>query len=89
MIDIWIIEMPKKRDFPLNIEVRCLKGAEEICGFVQEDHRNINELVKNENLPAWKRGSNGTWRALNIDLRLNTCKIDKKIVEAGRVEPII
>jgi len=61
--------MPKKSErFAGIIEVRCLKGADEICDFVKEDRRCINELVKNEGLPAWKRGENGGWRALDIDL---------------------
>ena len=51
------------------IEIKCLKGAEEIGKFVKEDPRNINDLVKKEGLPAWKRDENGTWRALNVDLQ--------------------
>ena len=51
------------------IEIKCLKGAEEICAFVKEDHKFINDLVQKEGLPAWKREENGVWRALNIDLQ--------------------
>ena len=48
--------------------VACFKGAEEICGYVREEPRDIAKLVIEEGLPAWRRGDNGTWRALNIDL---------------------
>jgi hypothetical protein len=51
------------------IDVECLKGAAEICDFIKEDHKIINDLVKNEGLPAWKRSESGPWRALNIDLQ--------------------
>jgi hypothetical protein len=51
------------------IEIKCLRGADEICDFVKEDKKCINELVKNEGLPAWKRGESGIWRALNVDLQ--------------------
>ena len=43
-------------------------GADEICGFVREEPRNIRALVLEEGLPAWKRNDNGVWRALNTDL---------------------
>lgn len=49
-------------------KIRCLKGAEKICEFVQEDPKQILHLIKQENLPAWKREGKGPWRALNIDL---------------------
>lgn len=48
--------------------IECLKGATEICDFIKEDPKQIAILVKDESLPAWKRGENCTWRALNIDL---------------------
>jgi len=50
------------------VKIECLKGAEEICGFVKEDPQKINCLVRDEGLPAWKRNSAGPWRALNVDL---------------------
>jgi len=45
-----------------------LKGAEEICAFIKEDPKQICFLVEQEGLPAWKRGPNGTWRAISTDL---------------------
>ena len=48
--------------------VFCLKGATEICDYVKEDPRQIIELVRQEGLPAFRRGPNGCWRALNVDL---------------------
>lgn len=47
----------------------CLKGAREICEAVGENPKCMNELVTVHGLPAWKRGTNGTWRALPDDLR--------------------
>jgi hypothetical protein len=47
----------------------CLKGARDICSAVGENSKNINELVSDYGLPAWKRDSKGTWRALPDDLR--------------------
>lgn len=58
-----------KATMPIPNDVKCLKGAEEICDFIKEDRKSINDLVKNEGLPAWKRGENGVWRALNVDLQ--------------------
>lgn len=49
-------------------KVKCLKGSEQICNFVREDPRKILHLIEHENLPAWKRDGEQTWRALNIDL---------------------
>lgn len=61
--------MATKQTDKMPVEIICLKGAAEICAFVKEDHKSINELVKNEGLPAWKRSESGPWRALNIDLQ--------------------
>jgi len=47
----------------------CLKGARDICSAVGENPKNTNELVKDFGLPAWKRDTKGTWRALPSDLR--------------------
>ncbi len=47
----------------------CLKGAKDICDAVGENPKNINDLVKTHGLPAWKRETKGTWRALPDDLR--------------------
>jgi hypothetical protein len=47
----------------------CLKGAKEICQAVGENPKNMHLLVREHGLPAWKRGVNGTWRALPEDLR--------------------
>ena len=54
---------------PMNeaLRVVCFKNAEEIAGYIGEDLKRINQLVVNENLPAWKRHGVGPWRALNID----------------------
>lgn len=49
-------------------KIECLKGAEKICGFVEEDPKQILYLIEYENLPAWKRNGERIWRALNIDL---------------------
>ena len=49
-------------------KIECLKGADEICGFVKENPDRIAYLVEYEHLPAWKRSENGTWRAINIHL---------------------
>ena len=51
-----------------NIRVICFKNAEQICEYIGEDYRKINQLVLEESLPAWKRNGCGPWRALNIDL---------------------
>lgn len=50
------------------VKIECLKGADEICAFVKEDPKNIANLVRDEQLPAWKRSQNGHWYALNVDL---------------------
>lgn len=50
------------------VRVKCFKGAEQICGYVNEDPKQICRLVKEENLPAWKRGGRGPWRAVDFDL---------------------
>ena len=52
-----------------HVDEICLKGAREICSAVGENPKNINELVTEYGLPAWKRGAKGTWRALPDDLR--------------------
>ena len=54
------------KNIPAKIE--CLKGAEQICKFVQEDPKQIIYLIEHERLPAWKRDGKGPYRALNIDL---------------------
>ena len=51
-----------------NKRVICFKSAEEIAKYIGEDPNKINQLVENENLPAWKRNGIGPWRALDIDL---------------------
>jgi hypothetical protein len=51
-----------------NKRVVCFKSAEEIAKYIGEDPNKINQLVENENLPAWKRKGIGPWRALDIDL---------------------
>ncbi|WP_319525760.1 hypothetical protein [uncultured Desulfosarcina sp.] len=48
--------------------VVCFKSAEEIAKYIGENPNKINHLVKNENLPAWRRKGIGPWRALDIDL---------------------
>lgn len=48
--------------------VVCFKSAEEIAEYISESQRSINQLIIEEDLPAWKRGGFGPWRALNIDL---------------------
>jgi len=53
---------------PIPGKIECLKGAEQICGFVKEDPRQIVHLIEHEALPAWKREGKGPWRALNVDL---------------------
>jgi len=50
------------------VDIVCFKGAEQICGFVKEDPRQILHLIDAEGLPAWKREGKGPWRALNVDL---------------------
>lgn len=50
------------------VKIECLKGAKEICAFIKEDPKDIANLVKNEQLPAWKRSKNSHWYALNVDL---------------------
>ena len=57
-----------------NKRVVCFKSAEEIAEYIAEDPNKINQLVENENLPAWKRKGIGPWWALDIDL-------DKWLVE--------
>lgn len=46
----------------------CIKGARDICEAVGESPKQINELVAEHGLPAWKRDIKGTWRALPDDL---------------------
>ncbi len=58
--DGWTVDKP--------IAIETLKGADEICGFVKEDPRQMCYLVENEQLPAWKRSEKGSWYALNVDL---------------------
>lgn len=52
------------------VKIVCFKGATEICEYVKEDPKQIVILVQEENLPAWKKGETGIWKALNIDLDL-------------------
>jgi len=46
----------------------CIRGAKAICEAVGENPRDILELVERQGLPAWRRSSNGSWRALPEDL---------------------
>ncbi|BCS88893.1 helix-turn-helix domain-containing protein [Pseudodesulfovibrio sediminis] len=46
----------------------CLKGAQAICEAVGENPRKINELVRDNGLPAWKKRDKGSWLALPEDL---------------------
>ena len=48
--------------------VKCFRNAEEIGEYIGENPKYINQLVLEENLPAWKRRGCGPWRALDIDL---------------------
>lgn len=52
-----------------NNKIQILRGADAICKFVEEDPKQILNLITNEGLPAWKRNEKGPWRALNIDLQ--------------------
>jgi len=45
-----------------------LSGSKEIAAYIKEDHRQIKRLVKNEQLPAFKRSGKGPWKALVDDL---------------------
>lgn len=49
-------------------DVKILKNTTEIGKYIQEDKNSINDLVKSESLPAWKRNGKGPWRALTVDL---------------------
>jgi len=44
------------------------RNAKEICAMIGEDYKAINNLIKHEGLPAWRRNNSGTWRALHDDL---------------------
>ena len=48
--------------------VRCFRNADEIGAYIGEPARNIGRLVIDEDLPAWKRGGSGAWRAINTHL---------------------
>ena len=45
------------------------RGAKEICNVIGENYKNMLNLVKNENLPAWRRSESGSWMALPEDLK--------------------
>lgn len=47
----------------------CIKGARAICEAVGENPKQINFLVDELGLPAWRRGGTGSWRALPEDLK--------------------
>ena len=47
--------------------IHCLRTTEEIADYIGEHARSICRLVLDENLPAWKRGGMGPWRAIDID----------------------
>jgi hypothetical protein len=47
----------------------CIKGARAICEAVGENPKQINFLVAELGLPAWRRGGAGSWRALPEDLK--------------------
>ncbi len=50
----------KNRDF--------FYGSKEICEYVRENYKKMNYLVRNEDLPAYRKVEHGTWRALRSDL---------------------
>ena len=65
-------------------EIIVFRGAKEICAVIGEDYRAINRLVSDEGLPAWRRRSEGIWRALPDDLeKWVTRQRDKYITEPG------
>ena len=39
----------------------CIKGARAICAAVGENPKQINFLVTELGLPAWRRGGAGSW----------------------------
>ena len=49
-------------------DIVILKSAADICAYIGENPKDIAKLVRDENLPAWKRNGTGTWRALPQDL---------------------
>lgn len=46
-----------------------LVGSQEICAAVGENPKEMVSLVNKHGLPAWKRKTHGTWRALPEDLK--------------------
>ena len=67
-------------------QVVCFKGAEEIAEYIREDHKQINFLVENENLPGFKRNGKGPWRALNIDLDIWMVEQRKKYIKNRKTD---
>lgn len=51
-----------------NRKIQCFRNAEEIGKYIGENPKYINQLVVDENLPAWRRNGCGPWRALDVDL---------------------
>ena len=77
---------------PIPAKIECLKGADQICGFVKEDPKQILYLIEHEALPAWKRNGERTWRALSVDLynwmmcqRNKYLKNTPKLIESEKV----
>lgn len=61
-----------------------LKGAKAICEAVGQDHKQISRLVRDEGLPAFRRGGKGKWLALPSDLaRWIKVERDRELGEAG------
>ena len=76
--------MPDKN----TVDVICFKGADEICEYVREDFKQINSLVEYEDLPAFKRGGKGSWRALKIDLDMWLIEQRNKYIKNRKTDAI-
>lgn len=62
-----------------------IKGAKAICEAVGANHKEIVRLVRDERLPAFRRGGKGVWLALPSDLaRWIRAERDRELGELGR-----
>lgn len=80
--------VPEPRRTPSKRLLLCLRGAHDICAAVGENPKHILRLVREQGLPAWRRGGKGAWRALPDDLKCWLAAQRDRNLEPGACESI-